>query len=398
MRSLLSTPSLRRFFLAHGQSQLGTGAAYVALVLVGYERMHSGWGVALLLLADFVPGIVLSVPFGALADRVARRDLAVAADMLRATAFVALALVPSFAATLALALLAGVGTAAFGPAVSAALPGLVAPEQRSQATALYGGLINAGITAGPALTAVLLLAASPSLVLLINGVTFAVSAALLSTVGLGRGSEHAAEGSVLASAAAGARAALRIPGLAALLSISTMIVLASAMMNVAEPLLATGPLAVGNAGYSLLVTVYGVGLVSGSVVNARAGSEVGPLRVRWLSGIALTGLGMLGSAAAPSLAWAIASFAFTGFGNTFVLGPEFRLLQEIVREGLRGRVFGLRDMLTNVAFVVAFVSAGALLSGFGVRAVFALGGAVLVGLAAVGALTFHPHSGEAAVR
>ncbi|MGH2895582.1 MAG: MFS transporter, partial [Solirubrobacteraceae bacterium] len=88
MLALLKTPSLRRFFLAHLQSELGTGAAYVALLLVGYQRLHSGWAIALVLLADFLPGIVLGAPLGALADRLPRRRLMIGADLLRAGAFV----------------------------------------------------------------------------------------------------------------------------------------------------------------------------------------------------------------------------------------------------------------------------------------------------------------------
>ncbi len=34
----------RRFFLAYGQSSLGTGAGYVALLLVAYQRFHSPLG------------------------------------------------------------------------------------------------------------------------------------------------------------------------------------------------------------------------------------------------------------------------------------------------------------------------------------------------------------------
>ena len=55
-----------------------------------------------------------------------------------------------------------------------------------------------------------------------------------------------------------------------------------------------------------------------------------------------------------------------------------------------GRVFGLRDMLTNIAFVLGFLSAGAVLAALGIRAVFAVGGAALVMLAIVGLLTFRP--------
>ena len=121
-------PPLRRFFAAFFQSQVGTGAAYVALLLVAYQRLHSGWAISLVLLGEFLPGIVLSPLFGSLADRISRRRLAVCADLLRAVCFVAIAIVPSFAATVGFALLAGVGTALFRPAINSALPGLVRPS------------------------------------------------------------------------------------------------------------------------------------------------------------------------------------------------------------------------------------------------------------------------------
>lgn len=386
----------RRYFLAHLQSELGSGAGYVALVLIAYQRLHSGWAIALILLADFLPGIVLSAPFGALADRVPRVRLAVGADLLRAGAFIGLTVVSSFSATLALALVAGVGTAMFRPAVNAALPALVSDEQRSPATALYGAIMSLGMTVGPALTALFLLFGSPELVLAANGVTFLVSAALLSGVPLGRAAEPAGEeaaearGSIWSATHQGARAAARLPGVRPLLVIGAVSILAAALMNVAEPLLATGPLSAGRTGYSLLVAVYGVGMVIGSLVNSRVGSDVGTLRRRLLAGLALDGLGMLGSATAPSLGWAIASFALTGISNTLILGAELRLFHELVGEGLRGRVFGLRAMLANVAFVVAFVTSGALISVLGVRAVFALGGAALLALATTAAPALRP--------
>ena len=394
MLSLLHTPSVRRFFAAHLQSQLGTGAAYVALLLVAYHRLHSPWAITVVLLADFIPGIVLSPVCGALADRISRRRIAVAADLVRAAAFIALALIPSFIATVGLALLAGVGTALFNPALQSALPSLVAPDERSRATALYGVVNNLGITIGPALTALLTLFSSPSLVLALNGGTFAVSAALLAGVPLGATSRSTDEppGSLLADTRAGARAAAAIPGMTVLLLFSGAAVLAAGVMNIAEPLLAIGPLHAGNAGYSLLVTSYGVGMVAASVLNSRLGSVVARLRRRWLVGIAVNGAGMLATALAPSLAVALLTFALTGMSNMLIVGPEIRLVQELAGERLLGRVFGLRDLSGNIAFVVAFLGAGVLLSTVGVRAAFAVGGVALLALAPLGAVLFHPSS------
>ena len=72
------------------------------------------------------------------------------------------------------------------------------------------------------------------------------------------------------------------------------------------------------------------------------------------------------------------------------VGPELRLVQELAGERLLGRVFGLRDLAGNIAFVIAFLGAGALLSVVGSRAIFAVGGVALLVLAPVGALLFHP--------
>jgi MFS family permease len=395
--ALLKTPSLRRFFLAHFQSELGTGASYVALLLVAYHRLHSGWAIALVLLADFLPGIALGAPIGALADRLPRRRLMIGADLVRAGAFIGLAAIPSFGATVALALLAGVGTTMYRTTVNAALPGMVNDEQRSPATALYGTNCSIGMTVGPALTALVLLFGPVTFVLAANGITFLVSAAVLRTLRIDRDAarpeKSASEqerASLWSSTVDGARSARAIPGVSMLLMIGGASVLAGALMNVAEPLLATGPLHAGSSGYSVLVAVYGAAMAAGSVATARAGSSVSRLRWWLVAGLAVQGAGMIGSAAAPSLGFAAVSFALTGAGNGLLAGPEVRLLQELASERLLGRVFGLRDTLCNLAYVLAFVSAGAVLALVGIRAVFALGGVALIALTFGAWLRFQP--------
>lgn len=396
LKLLRDTPSLRRFFAAFFQSQIGTGAAYVALLLVAYDRFHSGWAIALVLLGEFLPGIVLAPLFGSLADRVSRRRLAVCADLLRALCFVALAIVPSFAATVALALLAGVGTALFRPAINAALPGMVPPERRSQLTAIFYASVNSGVMLGPALAAGLLLITTAPVVLVLNAVSFVVSAGLLAGVDLGPSAasrpsdedEADEPASVWADTRAGVRAAATMPGVPVLMGVGALVVLTGAMFNVLAPLFATGPLHAGGSGYSVLMALYGLGMVAGSWTNARMGSDIEDLRRRWLVGIALSGLAMAVAALAPNFPLALMAFTLIGLGENLLVGPEMRLMQEMVAERLLGRVFGLKDVLENIAFVSAFLGAGALLSFAGVRAVFVGAGLVTIALAAVGALAF----------
>jgi MFS family permease len=397
MISLLRRRHLRRFFIALLQSQLGTGAAYVALVLIAYQRLHHSWAIALVLLADVLPGIALSAPFGALADRVSRARVAVAAQILSAAAFLGLAFVASFPATVALALVAGVGSAMLRPAIGAALPELVDEDERSAATALYGTIMTVGITVGPALTALVLLFSTPALVLAINGVTFLVAAALLCRLPLGGGGHEAecdGDETLWAATRAGIAAARRAPGVAMLLVIGAAGMFAGAVMNVAEPILATGPLHAGRAGYAVLVGLYGCGMAAGSLLSSRAGPRVAQLRRLWLAGNALCAAGMIGSALAPSLALAGATFALTGAGNAFICAPEMRLFQELTPGPMLGRVLGLQDTGANVGMLLAFVSAGLLLSEVGARAVFLAGGAALFVLTLLAMLAFKPHRTE----
>ena len=86
-REALAEAPARRFFVAHAQSCLGTGLAYVALPLLAYERFHSAWAVSAVLLPDLLPAIVLGPLLGALVDRVGWRACATVADVLRGLAF-----------------------------------------------------------------------------------------------------------------------------------------------------------------------------------------------------------------------------------------------------------------------------------------------------------------------
>src|ERR1700754_674014 len=130
-------PAARRFLLAQSQGALGAGAGYVALMLLAYERIGSAWAATAVMLADLLPAMLLAPLFGLLADRTSRRGCAIAADVLRAAAFAGLAVAHGTAPMLAMALVAGAGTALFRPAAFALVPGLVAPERLAAVNGVY---------------------------------------------------------------------------------------------------------------------------------------------------------------------------------------------------------------------------------------------------------------------
>ncbi|HWH44880.1 MAG TPA: MFS transporter [Thermoleophilaceae bacterium] len=374
MRELLRQPRTRLFLAAHAQSTLGTGAGYVALLLLAYDRFRSPWAITLVLLADFLPSMLLGPVLGAVVDRGSRKAAAVLSDLARAAAFISIAFVGSFELTVALALLAGTGTALYRPAVMAALPSLAPRERQPALTSAYGAIEDLGHTAGPALAAAGLLVLPASTVVAIDGATFLVSAFVVSRIDFGSRPMDAPAGALLRAVREGIAVARRVPGVPTVVIASSSVVLFAGLFNVGELLLATGELGAGASGFSLLVAIYGAGAVGGSLVGSRGGG-VPLLRRRYALGIGCVGAGMLAAGVAPGYAAALGSFLLAGIGNGLVVVHERLLLQEALDDSLLGRVFGLKDALSSWAFGTAFICAGALTSLLGVRALFILAGA-----------------------
>jgi MFS family permease len=377
LRDLITAePAARRLLAAHVQSSLGTGAAYVALLVIAYERFHSPLAVSAILLCEFLPTMLLGAVLGAVADRLPRRTILVAADIARAAAFVGLALVGSFWATVVLALLAGVGQAAFQPALMASLPSLVSKERLPAATGLYGAIQEFGYTAGPVLAAGAFVLVDASGVLFANGVTFAISAALLSTLTIGRAGVPASEGStgrpsLLASVRDGARALRRNRTAWTVVVSSTLFVCFLGAVNVAELLLVRTTLGGGPAAYALVVATMGIGITAGSLLAAKGDSPAAGRRL-YLGGIALCAAGMGACAIAPGLGVALVAFLAMGVGNGVALVSENVLLQQVIPDDIKGRVFGLKGSLISSAFLVAYFGGGLLIAAIGPRATFGL--------------------------
>jgi MFS family permease len=354
----------RLFFGALAQSALGTGAAYPALLVIAYERYHSAWAISLVLLADFVPSMTLGPLLGAVVDRWSRLGCAVAADVVRAGAFVGIALVSGFEATVALAVLAGLGTAVFKPAALAGIPEFVPEERVPAATSLYGALADFGLTGGPALAALAFLFVGPEDLLVANAATFAISALILARLAVLAGRPerpHAAEAepTVFSQAREGLKACLRMPGIRVVVLAFAPGMFLGGIFNVIELPFATKALGTDISGYSVLITVYGLGFVGGSLFGS-GGGDSALLKRRYLLGLVLTGLGSLAAGASPILATAIAAFAVGGFGNGVAIVHQRLLFQAEVPAYLQGRLFAIADALMAWGFALGFLAAGAI--------------------------------------
>jgi MFS family permease len=367
----------RVFFAALTQSALGNGAAYVALLVIAYDRFHSAWAIGLVLFADLIPAMLLGPVFGAAADRWSRRTCLVVADIVRAWAFLGIALVDGFVPTVLLAAVAGTGTALFTPAGLSALPSLVAEQRQAAATALYGAITDLGFIAGPALAAGVFVFAGPETILYANAISFAISAFVL--VWLRFGAAAAAEDDeerpgLIREALDGLAAVRRMLGVRAVIGGSAAMLFFGGLFNVAELPFVRGVLDGGDTGFAVLNALYGIGFVGGSLSGGKGGAPP-HLKRWWLIGLAVIGVGLIACGAAPGLLVATLAFGLTGVGNGLMLVYERLLIQSTVPDRLMGRVFGIKDALTSWPFAIAFLVGGGLVELMGPRALIVVAGA-----------------------
>ncbi|HET7044567.1 MAG TPA: MFS transporter, partial [Gaiellaceae bacterium] len=377
-------PSFRRLFVAALGSGVGTWFATVALSIDVFDRTGSTTWVGALLIANLVPTIVVGFLLGSLVDRLKRRRLMVGSDLVRFAVFAAMPFVGSATAIVALALVAGVATAFFRPAVLAGLPNTVAEHELAHANGLLQSADFLTTAIGPVLGAVLVSATDPGTAYLVNAASFLFSAALL--VGIPwklLQSEQSLSRGHLTDMKEGLQIVLRSPALLTVLVTFTIVMVPAAFLNVAEIALAKRSLDAGSIGFGLLWTASGIGMVAGSTAAGRILERLGP-RVVYPLSIAWFALGMGATGVAPDIWVALATMVLSGFGNGVVVVTNITLVQNGAPDRLRGRAFTTIISTNYVVSGLAMAGAGPLTAWHGARWTYEIGAAVMAAAALVG--------------
>ena len=261
---------LRLLFFAAFGSGLGTWLAFVALTIDVWDRTGSGKWVSALLIADFLPAIALGLTMGPLVDRLSRRRVMVAADLVRFLVFCALPFAQSATQIVVLAAVAGFATGFFRPAVYAGLPNLVEDAELPSAQGLLQAADAMTTVLGPLVGGILVAATSTDWAYGINSFTFLISAALIlripATPPPGRpGRRRRVTGATSAEGLALIRSSRALLTVLIAWNVS---MLGNAGVNVAEVVLAKVSFRPGDFGFGLMLSSAGFGLVFGSLAVA----------------------------------------------------------------------------------------------------------------------------------
>ncbi|HEX5858389.1 MAG TPA: MFS transporter [Microbacterium sp.] len=356
-RTAFAIPAFRRLWSAGLISDMGDWMLFIALPIVVFQLTGSAVGTSIAFLLELVPPVLLAPLAARLVGRFDRRRLMVSVNAGQALALLPLLFVDgaedlpiAYAVILAHASLSTL----FEPAKNSLLPELVDADRLVSANALIGLNQNLGRLIGAPLGGVLLAVGGLGLIVLVDAVTYVVSAILIATLPAVGSPPRRRQG----EKPEGLWAALRIPRLRGAFAVIFVSSVAQGMFLVLFVLFTFGPLAGSDADVGLLRGIQAVGAIAAGVT---LGFLVRGTTPRGLTAASLFAFGILSlitwnlPALTTEIAPYVVLFAAVGAPGVVMIAGLVSVLQEESDPAQRGAVFaavGLVGALGQAAGIV----------------------------------------------
>ncbi|HEX7543465.1 MAG TPA: MFS transporter [Candidatus Limnocylindrales bacterium] len=380
-------------WLAQLSTQVGGNMVMFGLfIIIGSNYSGSKIAISILLLSFLVPAILFSAIAGVFVDRVDKRHMLLVTNVLRGVAFVLVFLVGNNLLLLyLLMILVSTITTFFGPAEASMIPFLVPKGQLLAANGLFTLTTNASFALGFALFGPFLVAlASPQLLILVVAALYFMAAAFCWTLpsSLPSTAPDASAGGAVTDAERAVETMFGelVEGLTYIrdhrnvgwtlfyLGLTGALI---GILAVLGPDFANKALGLGDKGLVVVVLPLGLGIVTG-IVTLNAYGCYFPRRRAIEAGLIVLGLLLaLLSCAGPISRFLEARVAGQGFQDAsqmvsllsmviaiaFIAGTCYAIvaisaqtqLQEDLPEDVRGRVFGVLNMLISISSLLPII-------------------------------------------
>ncbi len=273
-------------------------------------------------------------------------------------------------------------TVFFNPAAASVVPALAGDDNVVGAnSAVWSAAVLSQIALAPAAGGLVALAgAGPAFA--INAASFAASGALLVKLPLPARSP-AAPSRHLHDITKGLRTIRQSRFLRTLAAVQVLAALSAGATSALLVVLAERHLHVGAGRFGLLIGAIGVGAGLGPLVLGRVVRDI--RRPGWLFGpYLLRGAVDFTLAATSSLPVALGALSVYGVGTSTGNVTYNSILQTVVPNRLRGRVFAFFDIVWQTGRLASIAGGGLIADHLGVTAVYLLGGALLIGAFVMG--------------
>ena len=371
-------------------SSIGSWIQDVALSWLIHTRMGDPFYLGLRAFASDVPLIAFMLVGGAFADRFDRRRILVASNLFQMSMAAALGLLYAsgqlgIGAILVIAFLTGLAQSQSAPTYQAVLTSIVPGPQIPKAVALNSLQFNMSRAIGPVIAGVLLARLGAGACFAANALSFLAVIVALLRVELRSAPSPAAPESLRRSLGAGLRHVATSPVLLVLTFLAAAGSFLAFPLVTYLPVIAGDVLKTGAAGYSLLLSSFGVGAILGALATAQRGPA--PRRGRTLAlAFCAYGASTLGAVLSRRQGVALLLLPIAGASLVTAFSTVNSLVQEKAPDAMRGRVLSIFGFAFRGGMPVGSLLAGALVAHLGAPLVIAVFCAVLVAI--VGATYF----------
>jgi predicted MFS family arabinose efflux permease len=391
MRRVLELPAYRRLLAAYTLNELAWSVGSLALAYVVYRRTGSVVGSAAFFISSQVVPAVLSPLFVARLEHFHPRRILSTLYLLEGLLFFALGWLAGrspVAVVLGLALLDGTLALIARPLARATTATVTrGAGLLREGNALINTCFSVCFMAGPAIGGGVVAVGGASAALFANTGLFVAISLNLATA------RHLPAPDAERVAAAGrVRAALsyirRQPGIRAVLGLQAGALLFFTLTIPVEIVYAAHTLHSGASGYGILLSSWGAGAVVGSAIYARWRRLPGRDLIA-LGALAL-GVGFLVTAAAPSLAIAVAGSIIAGVGNGIEIVAARTTLQEHTDQRWMAMVMSFSDSLYPMVTGAGIVLGGGIGALAGTRVALATAGCGALAVTAAAWIVLRP--------
>ena len=365
-------------------SQVGDGLFYVAQIWLVLQLTGSALAMGTTLILTQIPRLAFQLIGGVSVDRYDRRRMMFLSDAIRGLVVLVFAILVAtnraqMAHVYVLSVVFGVVSAFCYPAQAALTPNLVPADRLIAANSLLGLTQQLSQVLGPIAAGVLI--SIPSIgvagVSFFNAASFAIGAVGLALMRLPEQTKDAtrANTSVGHELRDGFRYLLGFRALVIVLLLAMVLNFALAPFEVLLPLFTKTVLGFGAEAFGLLMSSFGVGMVAGSL-GVGAWSPRTRRGIYVFVGTTLTGVLMAALGAIPVF---IATVAILVTGGALIAAVNTLLatvMQGMIEDEYRGRVFSLNMMISMGLAPIALAVAGGLADAMGPGTVFVAGGAL----------------------
>ena len=377
----------RRFWTvwsAGTASNIGDGIVLAAFPLLAATLTRDPLAVALTTAAARLPWLLFGSFAGVIADRVDRLRLMIVADVARAVAFAAIAVVVAtdnmtIPVLYAAAFGVGILETLFDTPAMSLTPSLVRKHQLDLANArINGAQIAANEFLGPPLGAALF-AGAAALPFGVDAATFAVSATILLTVPGRYRPERDQKRSIRGDIAQGFRFLWQEPLIRAFAIGAGVINFGFTAASAVLVLHAQDNLSLGDFEFGLLLAAGAAGGILGAAASPRAIISLGR-RKGVLGSVVAISVGVATMGLADSWWGAAAGIALVGFAGAIwnVISVTYR--QSVTPDQLLGRIMSSFRVIAYGAFPLGAAAGGAIASIAGLRSTFLVGAGVIAAL------------------